>query len=252
MKKNILIAFSIVLFNVALYSQQEDQYIKYKFLKKNGSVIIGEIVEKLDGKPYKIKLDNGVVIEVREQEVYRMKPLTSGRVSEASVPFEKPGYKWGFSAEASAMSNTINNIGSPGISAAIAVSAYRYINYHLAVGIGTGIFNYDLDSRRQLIPVNADLKWRFAKHFSTPYFQIKAGYSLASNNFILGLIDKKGGAFYNPFLGYEFGVKNKISWTLGLGIVFQNAYYSYQEGSTFADEDILFRRTEFKIGMTFH
>jgi len=215
-------------------------------------MIIGEIVEKLEGKPYKIKLDNGVIIEVWEQEVHRMRPLTSGRISEMAIPFEKPAYKWGFSAEVSGMSNTRFNIGSPGISTALAVSAHRYINYHLALGVGTGIFNFDLDSRRQLIPVNADIKWRFAKNNSTPFIQLKAGYSLASNNFIAGLIDKEGGLFYNPFLGYEFGVKNKISWTIGLGVVLQKAYYAYQEGSTFADEDIMFRRTEFKIGIALH
>lgn len=252
MKKNIVFTMAILLFSITLQSQESEQYIKYKFLKKNGGVIIGQIVEKLEGKPYKILLDNGVTIELREQEVYRMKPMARNRVAVPSVQFEKPLYKWGFSMEASALSNTRFNIGTPGISTGIAASAHRFINYHLALGLGTGIFNYDLDSRRQLIPINADIKWRFVKNFSTPFIQFRAGYSLASNNFITGLIEKKGGVFYNPFLGYEFGVKNKVSWTMGLGVVIQKAFYAYQEGSTFADEDIIFRRTEFKIGIALH
>lgn len=252
MKRYLILILPVFLIFGSLYSQQSEQYTKYKFIKKNNSVIIGEIVEKLDGKPYKILLDNGVIIEIREQEIYRMKPLSTSTVAALSVPFEQPNYKWGFSAEASGLSNTRFNIGSPGISTGLTVAAHRYINYHLALGFGTGVFNYDLDSRRQLIPVHGDIKWRFVKNFSTPFIQLKAGYALASNNFINGLIDKKGGSFYNPFLGYEFGVKNKISWSLGLGVVFQKAYYEYQEGTTFADEDIVFRRTEFKIGIAFH
>ncbi|MBK7438275.1 MAG: hypothetical protein IPI77_16085 [Saprospiraceae bacterium] len=65
-------------------------------------------------------------------------------------------------------------------------------------------------------------------------------------------MDKKGGLFINPFFGYEFGTARKLGWVIGVGVLLQKAYYGYMEGSTFVDEDIYFRRTEFKLGINLH
>ncbi len=247
--KAIIFFIPLFLWSVMSRSQDTIQYARYKIVKKNHISFIGEIMGKTADGPYKIKLENGALVEVKEQDIYRMKPLHSRH--ENGI-FEAPGYKWGMNTELMAVSNGVRNIGSPSISTGLALSGQYYLNFHLALGAGVGLYNYDLDARRMLMPVFADVKWRLVKNYSTPVIQFKSGYGFISNNFINGLADKKGGMFYNPFFGYEFGVTKKISWTMGVGMILQKAYYAYTEGSTFVDEDILFRRTEFKIAIAIH
>lgn len=74
MKKIILGLIGLLLY-FAISAQEEPIYLKYRFVKRNGTSIIGQIVEKnLDG-PYTIKLDNGTLINVKEQEILRFYPL---------------------------------------------------------------------------------------------------------------------------------------------------------------------------------
>lgn len=251
MKMNKYIITSVLLWiSIASFSQSNTTYTRYKFFKRNGIVLVGEILEKDLDKPYKIKLDNGVLTELREEELVKVVPLSDTRSNRA--PFAKPSYKWAINTELMGLSNGNFNIGTPGIATAVAMSGQRMINYNVAVGAGVGMYNYDLDARRLVIPLFAEVKYRFIKNYSSPILQFRSGYSFASKNFINGLIDKNGGMFYNPFLGYEFGMDKKIGFTMGIGVVLQNVYYAYQSGTTFADEDILFRRTEFKIGLSIH
>ncbi len=230
----------------------ENTYVKYRFQKKNSSSIIGQIVEKTAEGPYKVLLDNGTTIEIKEQEIFRITPLKSRGSSRSQQIARIQEYKWGYTTEIMGVSNGFRNIGTPGISTGVAVAAHRYLTSSISVGGGVGMYNYDLDARRLLIPLFAEGKWRLVKQSSTPIISAKLGHGLAAKNYLSGLQDKKGGLFFNPFFGYEFGTDRKIGWTMGIGVLLQKAYYNYTNGSTFVDEDIIFRRTEFKLAISIH
>jgi hypothetical protein len=246
----------LIFISIQLSAQsQEGVYVKYKFTKRNGgqiSHIIGEIVEKTANGPYKVKLDNGAVIELNERDYVSIKPVRVDSRTGLQYVYAPPTYKWGFSTELMGVSNGIRNLGTPKYSTGVGIGAHRYISPLVSFGAGVGMYNYDIDSRRMLFPFYGEGKVRFIRNSSTPVLGMKAGYGVAAKNYIAGLQDKQGGMFYNPYFGYELGTTNKVSWTLGIGVLLQKAYYTYENGTTFADENILFRRTEFKLGIEFH
>jgi hypothetical protein len=252
MKSSLKVILLVLIPFFAFTQEQQGMQIKYKFLKRNGGFLIGEIVEKKADGPYHIKLDNGVVVEMNEYDFINIRPLRIDHHTGFQRQYAIPDYHWGFSSELMGVSNGIRNIGTPGISTGFTVAAHRFFSPVLLLGGGLGMYNYDLDNRRLIIPVFVEGRWRMIRQSGTPIISFKIGHGLAAKNYISGLQDKKGGLFLNPFLGYEFGTNRKVSWTFGVGLLLQNAYYSYTNGSTFADEDIYFRRTEFKLGITIH
>jgi len=243
-----ILAFGIQL----LWGQDQAAYIKYRFVKKNGSSLVGQILEKKSEGPYVIQLDNGVIIEMKEYEILRFKPINEKSHVTARHSFNAPTYRWGVSTELMGVNNGIRHIGSPGISTGASITGQRYILPDLSLGLGLGMYNYDLDARRLIVPVYGEIKYRLIRHFTSPVIALKSGYGWAAKSYIADLQQHKGGAFINPFIGYEFGVDRKISWTLGIGLLFQKAYYTYANGQEDLDEDIYFKRTEFKLGITIH
>ncbi|MBK8779797.1 MAG: hypothetical protein IPO25_21230 [Saprospiraceae bacterium] len=248
MKKIILGLIGLLLY-FAISAQEEPIYLKYRFVKRNGTSIIGQIVEKnLDG-PYTIKLDNGTLINVKEQEILRFYPL---KAKKNSLNYSSPGYRWGLSTEIMGVNNGQWNIGTTKVSTGVSMAGHYYINSQIALGAGVGMYNYDLNARRLILPLFGEARWRMIKNYSSPLISLKIGHGLAAKNYLTGLVDKKGGLFINPFFGYEFGTARKLGWVIGVGVLLQKAYYGYMEGSTFVDEDIYFRRTEFKLGINLH
>ncbi|MEP7323099.1 MAG: hypothetical protein ABI761_14335 [Saprospiraceae bacterium] len=251
--KSILKTLLFVLIPFLAFTQEQAGIqVKYKFLKRNGGFLIGEIVEKKADGPYHIKLDNGVIVEMSEYEFLKIRPVQFDHHTGHQRVYSTPDYHWGFSSEFMGVNNGFRNIGTPGISTGLTIAAHRYFSPVLSFGGGLGMYNYDLDNRRLIIPIFVEGRWRVVRQSGTPIISFKVGHGMAAKNYISGLQDKKGGLFLNPFLGYEFGTDRKVSWTFGIGLLLQNAYYSYTNGSTFADEDIYFRRTEFKLGITIH
>ena len=251
--KTIFRIFVFMAFPLLAFTQEQiGAYIKYKFLKRNGGFLVGEIIEKKVGGPYHIKLDNGTIVEIADYELLNLRPIRIDRNTGAQKVHEIHEYKWGFNTEMMLMNAGASNIGNPQSAIAAQASMNRYLSPFVSIGIGMGVFNYDLTSRRLVVPVFAQSKLRFYKSQSTPVVSLGMGYGIASKNYITGLKDKSGGLFVNPFFGYELGTTNKVSWTLGIGILLQKAYYSYENGTTFADENILFKRTELKLGIEFH
>lgn len=250
MKKLLLF---VVVFGIHfMLSGQEEMFTRYRFVKKNGSMVVGQIVEKKSDGPYRILLDNGVIFELREQDVLRFKPIKEKLSGGERHLYSVPLYRWGFSTEVMGVNNGIRNIGSPGISTGASMTGQRYITPDLSLGVGMGIYNYDLDARRLVMPLYGEIRYRFIRHFTSPVVALKSGYGWTAKNYIGDLQQHRGGAFINPFVGYEFGMDRKISWTLGVGLLFQKAYYAYANGQEEFDEDIYFKRTEFKLGITIH
>ncbi|HNR07015.1 MAG TPA: hypothetical protein PKM27_06855 [Saprospiraceae bacterium] len=249
MKKGI--GLVLLIFIIASAQAQDSvKYIRYKVVQRNGSSLVGQIMEKKADGPYVVVLDNGALVEIREKDVLRLKPvLPKDRVRR---PYVEPSYKWGLSTEIMVVNNGIQHIGEPGLATGASISAQRYLIPQLSTGLGLGLYNYDLGARRMFVPLFGEARYRLIRHTVSPLLVIKGGYGFAAKNDINGLRKHEGGIFVNPFLGYEFGTGRKVSWTIGIGLLFQRAYYSYINGQDFFDEAIRFRRTEFKLGIAIH
>ncbi len=220
--------------------------ILYKVTFLSGISMVGELLDKTAEGPYRIRIENGKILEFNESMIYRIKPVKSGRVE-----FVVPEYRWGLDVDALLITNGLRNIGS-GLTGGVAFSAINYIQSRMGFGVGAGLYNYDESSRRIIIPLFAEVKWRLIQNPTTPVISMRGGYGIAGKNYITGLSEKRGGYFINPFFGYEFGTDRKVSWTIGAGMMIQKAYYAYRSGTTFADEDILFRRTEVRLTLSVH
>lgn len=249
MKKGIGLLI-LICFVTMGYAQDSIQYLRYKVVKRNGSSLIGQIMEKKADGPYVVILDNGALVEIREKDVLRIKPLAQG--NRPSRPYVSPVYKWGFTTEIMAVNNGIQHIGTPEVATGASISAQRYLLPQFSTGLGLGLYNYDQGARRLFVPLFGEARYRLIRHSVSPLLVVKAGYGFAAKNDINGLQKHEGGIFVNPFLGYEFGTGRKVSWSIGIGLLFQKAYYAYINGREFMDEDIRFRRTEFKLGIAIH
>lgn len=250
--KKLLLFILVFGVHLMLSAQDQENKTRYRFIKKNGSFLVGQILEKKSDGPYRLLLDNGAVFEIREQDILRFRPIKERTSSYVARTFSTPVYRWGLSTEIMGVNNGIRNIGNPAISTGASLTGQRYLTSDFSVGMGLGFYNYDLDARRLVMPLFGEVKYRLIRNFTSPVIALKSGYGWTAKNYIGDLQSHKGGLFINPFIGYEFGVDRKVSWTLGVGFLFQKAYYAYANGQEQFDEDIYFKRTEFKLGISIH
>jgi|GEM_PF-1730845 len=250
--KKLLLFILVFSVHAGVSAQDQENNTRYRFTKKNGSFLYGQILEKKSDGPYRLLLDNGAIFEIREQDIYRFKPIKERTRRYMTRTFSTPDYKWGLSTEIMGVNNGVRNIGNPGISTGASLTGQLYILRDMSVGLGLGLYNYDLNARRLVMPLYGEVKYRLIRNFTSPVIAVKSGYGWTAKNYIEDLQDHRGGLFFNPFIGYEFGVDRKVSWTLGVGLLFQKAYYAYANGQEQFDEDIYFKRTEFKLGINIH
>lgn len=79
------------------------------------------------------------------------------------------------------------------------------------LGVGQA-YLLSVNKQESTAPTYANLRVNFLDEHTTPYLDLKGGYSFIENN----------GFFLNPNVGISFG-KNKRAWNLGLGYSFQRA-----------------------------
>lgn len=87
-------------------------------------------------------------------------------------------------------------------------------------GVGQG-YLLSLNNKESSAPTFANLRVNFLDENTTPYLDIKAGYSFLESQ----------GVFLNPNIGISFG-KNRRAWNLGLGYSFQRAKVKKDNGYT--------------------
>lgn len=79
------------------------------------------------------------------------------------------------------------------------------------LGVGQS-YLLSVNKQESTAPTYANLRVNFLDEYTTPYLDLKGGYSFIENK----------GVFLNPNVGMSFG-KNRRAWNIGLGYSFQRA-----------------------------
>ena len=107
-------------------------------------------------------------------------------------------------------------------------------NPYLFLGGGVGVLCRDITEDGTTFPFFADFRANFNKKKNSPYGVLKIGYSMSPED------ELKGGVYFNPSLGYRFGIYKKLAMNVSLGYLFQQADF-YESGGIFC---IFFCRPE--------
>lgn len=126
--------------------------------------------------------------------------------------------------------------------------ALGYYNFtdRWAVGVGTGLSFYE----KTLIPLYGDIKFQIGRERKiTPYLELAAGYSFAPSK------DAVGGYFFNPSVGVQYPLTNKIKLRLAVGYESQDMKrLKKQADSYFAkefEERLWHQSISIKLGIGF-
>ena len=171
---------------------------------KNGSIIHGTIIEEIPQKKYTVETDNGSIIIFNYEDIEKIIRKPQNELSE-KINSLNPKYKgfvgneFGFTSFFSYLLYTTQG-------------AYLDKNhkFYLGGGIGLGLLKaYSEDEMGLLIPIYVDGRYDFNKNSDkgNAYIDIKLGYLLLEH------------AYFQPGVGYRWGLKNNKGINAGLGIL---------------------------------
>ncbi|MEI6898305.1 MAG: hypothetical protein WCL00_00375 [Bacteroidota bacterium] len=217
------------------FSQQGYQDVAYL---KNGSVILGTIIEQIPIKSLKIETAEKNVLVNKMDEVDKMMkdpdPLSSSSLDDNSTT--KPGYcgivNIGYGFGIGESSKGINAINFDFI------NGFQLFPY-FSVGLGTGVkvwFIKDATDKPIFIPAFVDLRAHFLKGGISPYVGVDLGYCWEVTPVAQGL-----GLLFSPTLGVSFKTGSMSRVNIGTGY--------YMQRVKVADDS--FNSWNFNVGVSF-
>jgi len=122
----------------------------------------------------------------------------------------------------------------------------------LGTGFGLGLDGYQMGDARNVISAYGELRGYFLAENFSPFYTVALGYGFALKNDDLGVIDSKGGLFFNPGIGYRFGGSANANFMMGLGYKLQQATFSNRgwNGSV-SKQKYNFNRLNVRVGLIF-
>jgi hypothetical protein len=213
--RKFIITFLLFIASLHVFAQDNLQDVVYL---KNGSIIRGVIIEKIQDKLIKIETfgANVFVYQMDEIEKLTREPC---RIH-GNCSLNNAGSKSGFKGMIELGHQF--GVGKFGMDRLKFNMIYRYqINPYFSAGIGTGLRFY-FDDDAAVIPIFADLRMNFLNYQTSPYFSLDIGYANdATNSF------KKVGLIFNPEFGVNFRISEKYAMNAGFGVEIQQMDYYY-------------------------
>jgi len=231
---------------------------------KNGSILKGSIVEYEQGKQLKLQMKNGTIITLNDKKVKKI--YSSEHVDKFSTKkkFVLKTKDYAFAERGIYASSTLpitlgfrswNNV--PTLGYGVHQSLGFQFQRLFGAGIGVGFDAYYPSAGQQFIPVYAEARGYLIKEWISPMYSIAAGYgfipsgSNVNNNSNYNLIDKQGGLYVNPSLGFRFGASKNANFTLDFGVKFQQGKFVYNEWGGMVMQEAKFQRFTLKTGLLF-
>lgn len=235
----IRLIITIVLFCSSILLKGQDNGIRIvEFITMNdGSILKGEVIEesdffvKIKSEEFGYRLEKSNIVN-REKAIT---VLSKKKKERGPFVFQEEGYRYSFSV----YSLTSKSSSSQGLS----LTAHKYWNYRLALGLGIGYDSYNFFSREKIVPIFADIKSHLLKKTLSPFIGASLGYGIAlKEDFIME--SAIGGYYFSPYIGIEKRNRSRFSFSLFVGYKFQKANYELRDfisNSTF-ENDVTFRR----------
>lgn len=224
-----------------LTEAQSDSDTEDVIYLKNGSILRGEIVERVQNKVIKIQTVGRNVLVINLEEVEKIKREEISRLTY----YKTSGY--------------VNYTGLavlPGENTTTPryqmVNGYKF-SPRFSAGLGIGFIPYN--DPLNLVPVFLDGRYRFREANITPFVFTRIGYSisiLSDENQQLEVENHRGGLILNPGIGIEFYTNDDFGWYLTAGMNIDN--YSFEQvrlDGRILETDVNYRRVQFGFGFIF-
>jgi len=102
-------------------------------------------------------------------------------------------------------------------------------NRWFGTGIGLGFDGYELGYGRNILSIYGECRgYMMAERFS-PYYSVGLGYGISVTNKNVGILESKGGLYFNPSLGYRFGGSANANFVMSLGYKLQVATFTERQ-----------------------
>jgi len=255
--KKYLSTVIFILIAVVAFAQTNYRDVVYL---KNGSVIKGMIIEQVPNKSIKIETADRSIFVYQMDEVEKMtkEPIQNTTNNLVKQTNTNTNNSIAESTNYNAMVELGYQIGvgdyESGRLKLNIINSYQ-INPYLSVGFLTGLRFYH-ESEALLLPTCLD--FRAGTNFGSlsPYLSVSAGYSFDLTSDFEGF-----GFIFNPTIGLNFKVSDKMKMNIGVGYEMQrfsgyyyysyyNSYYGYWDYDSYYNEGNL-GALDITVGLTF-
>ena len=241
-KHHFFMLFIVLITNCAISGQ--DKVV----LKRSGSVIEGEIVQLQYGGNVVLNLPTGTqaVIPTNQiKQVFDDGELIYGNGEKVQEVYESNAGHWSAIWENKLMANA--DFGGVGLT----VGALYHWRSQVMFGGGLGYDNYNFKQDRAMIPIFLQGRAYLRDWATTPYIDFKTGYSIGLLPKDTNVTSHSGGTFFHGGAGIKFG--RNFGTTVGLGILFQNAYHKLiiPWNNGMSQEERVYKRMTLNLGFIF-
>ncbi len=133
-------------------------------------------------------------------------------------------------------------------------SAGYLFNRWIGLGGGLGIDAYYLGAGEVVYPLFGEARGYLSSRKIAPYYRIAAGYGIAFRDEDKNITEARGGAYFQPSLGFRWGGGPGINLTTDLGFRYQQATYTREQpfaGVEREVEKLRYKRIVFQVTMVF-
>ncbi len=206
---------------------------------KNGGILRGQIIERVEGQSIKIEIVGGNVRVVNTAAIERIKrePIPS------STNYKKSGY----------VNQTGINI-LPGENSKTVrfqmVNGYR-LSAKFSAGIGVGYVPYN--EPLGLVPIFVEGRYQFRGANTSPFVFFRTGYGIS----VLADDDAQiehhqGGLVVNPGIGIVFYTDGGLGWSFTAGLNIDHATYEQPGwGNQNVETKLVYQRLQLGISLSF-
>ncbi len=236
-----LILLIFIFFRSITFGQETTEN-KDKIYLKNGSRLTGKVIEYSIKDSITFQLDGGQPITFPVALIKKIEMGTGKTKSYTAYNFKENVFY------ARTQISSLYRKDKSGLSVN-QVFGYQYRSW-LGVGAGIGIDNYYKEEGNDLMPVFLELRSYLLKQNTSPYVAIRYGYAFAFADEEIGQVEAKGDYFWNPVIGYRLGSGRPFI-DVFCGAKFQNASYKSRDGWGELNYDLIYRRYDFGLALTF-
>jgi hypothetical protein len=236
-----LIAVLILLCFPVLAEAQSNSDQEDVVYLKNGSILRGEIIERIDDKIIKIQTvgRNVLVISINEVEKIDREKIARTTYYKTTGYFNHSGIDVLPGEDATTLRYQM-------------VNGYQF-SPKFSAGLGIGFVPYD--DPLDLVPVFLDGRYRFREMNTTPFIFVRIGYSISSlsdEDTQLEVESHRGGLILNPGVGVELYTSDEFGWYLTAGLnIDKSRFEQVRWDGRILETDINYRRVQFGIGLIF-
>ena len=227
---------------------------------KNGDRLTGEIIKYDQGKEVSLKLEDGSVVTIKDDEIKNIIQEVGERVEDVpDAEFYEPAPKEYYPSKTKGFYNitqlsfAMGSGDAEGLALGAGISTIFGMQFQpiLGVGFGVGLDNY---ARRgeTIYPVFIDIRGYlpFFNKENSYYYTLNGGYGFAFPRKSIGINEAEGGILVHGAIGYRTTTKEGVDVNMDIGAKFQEASFSRDLFNGDVEvRNLVFQRLAVRVGI---